>query len=144
MLRDPSYVAMTRGRHATTAYVYADRWGGDHEHAEEPGLHVLRRGTHQDAAALVRGIIATHDERAYTAHQVAADTDAEQLPDRVASLLERRTKAVQARRTAYGHWHQEVTERIAVRQRWIEQHLHRSGEQTKACWHCGVDARYWS
>ena len=97
------YVAMTRGRESNTAYLYERIAGeGDHEHAEQPdGVHVPRRGTSRDAAHLVRGIIATHDDRAHTAHDVAAETDAEKLPDRVASLLARRTVAIQARRTAY-------------------------------------------
>ncbi|WP_353368910.1 hypothetical protein [Mycobacterium sp.] len=65
-------------------------------------MHVARRGTRGEAAALVRGIIANHDDRAHTAHDIAADTDQELLPARVASLLERPTHAVQARRAAYG------------------------------------------
>ena len=44
----------------------------------------LRRGTSRDAAQLVRGIIANHDEQARTAHDIAAETpDRQQLPDRV-------------------------------------------------------------
>jgi hypothetical protein len=46
----------------------------------------MRRGTSHDAAQLVRGIIAARDDRARTAHQVAASTDREgDLPDRVRS-----------------------------------------------------------
>jgi hypothetical protein len=42
----------------------------------QPGVHVARRGTRGEAAALVRGIIANHDDRAHTAHDIAADTRA--------------------------------------------------------------------
>src|ERR1700722_10602908 len=73
-----------RGRDANTAYLYERIAEGDHEHAEQPdNLRVMRRGTSHDAAQLVRGIIATRDDRARTAHQVAASTDREDLPDRV-------------------------------------------------------------
>ena len=98
-----------RGRDANTAYLYERITEGDHEHAEQPdNLRVMRRGTSHDAAQLVRGIIATRDDRARTAHQVAASTDREDLPDRVRSLSDRRAHAVQSRRTAYRHWHEEA------------------------------------
>jgi hypothetical protein len=82
---------------------------GDHEHSDpNPWVHVARRGTRGEAAALLRGIIANHDDRAHTAHDIAADTDQELLPARVASLLERRTHAVQARRATYRHWQEQT------------------------------------
>jgi hypothetical protein len=78
-----------RRRDANTAYLYERIAEGDHDHAEQPDSpHVMRRGTSHDAAQLVRGIIATRDDRARTAHQVAASTDREDLPDRVRSLAE--------------------------------------------------------
>jgi hypothetical protein len=89
-------------------------------------VHVLHRGTDRDAAVLVRGIIGAGDDRARTAHDVAADTDRDQLPDRVASLLDRRTRAVAARRITYRHWHQQVHDVAAERQQTIAQHLTRS------------------
>ena len=46
-------------------------------------MHVARRGTRGEAAALLRGIIANHDDRAHTAHDIAADIDQELLPARV-------------------------------------------------------------
>ena len=96
--RNLLYVALTRGRDANTAYLYERIAEGDHEHAEQPdSLHVMRRGTSHDAAQLVRGIIATRDDRARTAHQVAASTDREDLPDRVRSLSDRRAhRSIQA------------------------------------------------
>ena len=120
-----------RGRDANTAYLYERIAEGDHEHAEQPDSpHVMRRGTSHDAAQLVRGIIANHDEQARTAHQVAASTDREgDLPDRVRSLSDRRAHAVQSRRTAYRHWQEETQELVAERQRWIDQHIGRDRSQ---------------
>ena len=120
-----------RGRDANTAYLYERIAEGDHEHAEQPDSpHVMRRGTSHDAAQLVRGIIATRGDRARTAHQVAASTDREgDLPDRVRSPSDRRAHAVQSRRTAYRHWHEETQELVAERQRWIDQHIGRDRSQ---------------
>ena len=99
---------------------------GDHEHSDpNPWVHVARRGTRGEDAALLRGIIANHDDRAHTAHDIAADTDQELLPARVASLLERRTHAVQARRAAYRQWQEQTQDMAAEQQRWIEQHTSR-------------------
>ena len=45
----------------------------------------------------MRAIVATHDEQARTADDIAAETaDRDQLPDRVRRLLDRRTGAVPA------------------------------------------------
>ena len=104
---------MTRGRDTNTAYLYERIAGeGDHEHAQPtPGVHVARRGTGRDAAHLVRGIIANHDEQARTAHDIAAETaDREQLPDRVRGLLDRRAHAVRARQRAYRNWMTQIHE----------------------------------
>ncbi len=82
------YVALTRGRDTNTAYLY-ERIAGEteHEHADPPGVHVMRRGSGRDAAQLVRAIIANHDEQTRTAHDIAAQTtDRDQLPERVNSL----------------------------------------------------------
>jgi ATP-dependent exoDNAse (exonuclease V) beta subunit len=92
--RNLLYVALTRGRHTNTAYLYERHAGEtDHEHAQEPGVHVMRRGTSRDAAQLVRAIIANHNGQARTAHDIAIQTqDCDQLPERVRSLLDRRTQ----------------------------------------------------
>ena len=61
-----------------------------------------------------------------TAHQVAASTDREGIsPGRVRSLSDRRAYAVQSRRTAYRHWHEETPGLVAERQRWIDQRIGR-------------------
>ena len=119
-----------RGRDANTAYLYERIAEGDHEHAEQPDSpHVMRRGTSHDAAQLVRGIIAARD----TGH--APPTRSPQAPTargispRVRSLSDRRAHAVQSRRTAYRHWHEETQELVAERQRWIDQHIGRDRSQ---------------
>jgi hypothetical protein len=90
----------------------------------------MRRGTGRDAAQLVRGIIANHDQRAHTAHHIAADTaDRQQLPDRVRSLLDRRAHTVRAQQRAYRNWYAEVHKQQAERQRWIDRHISRSQDQ---------------
>ena len=50
-------------------------------------------------------------------------------PDRVGSLSDGRAHAVQSRRTAYRHWHEETQELVAERQRWIDQHIGRDRSQ---------------
>ena len=126
--RNLLYVAMTRGRESNQAYLYERRAGEtEHEYAEAPGVHAMRRGTSHDASQLVRAIIATRDERARTAHDIAADTtNRGELPDRVRHLLDRRTHAGRRRRAAYHTWCDATAERFAERQRCITEHLSRS------------------
>ena len=50
-------------------------------------------------------------------------------PPPVRSLSDRRAHAVQSRRTAYRHWHEETQELVAERQRWIDQHIGRDRSQ---------------
>jgi hypothetical protein len=129
--RNLLYVAVTRGRDTNQVYLYERQAGEtEHEHRDEPGVHVLRRGTSAEAAHLVRALIANHDNQARTAHDIAMQTDDRgQLPERVRSLLHRRTHALDRRQTAYQHWHQERQDLLAEQQRWIDQHLHRSRDQ---------------
>ena len=130
--RNLLYVAMTRGRDSNQAYLHERIAGeGDHEHAQPNGLHTLRRGTSRGAAQLMRGIIANQDDRAHTAHHIAAETaHPDLLPDRVSSLLDRRVHAVQARCAAYRDWHERVREHVAERQRWAEQHISHSHDRS--------------
>ena len=129
--RNLLYVALTRGRDTNTVYLYERHAGEtDHEHRDEPGVHVMRRGTSHEAAQLVRVIIANRDTQARTAHHIAMETDDRgQLPDRVRGLLERRTHAAERRQAAYRHWHDQRQHLIAEQQRWIDQHLTRSRDQ---------------
>jgi len=120
------YVAMTRGRHTNTAHLY-QRVTGDHEYGrpQPDGTHLKIRGANQEAVDLLRGILA-HDQPSVTAHDYAANTRGEALPDRVRSLLERRAAATDRRNAVYQAWH---TEREAAAREWEqarEQHISRS------------------
>ena len=100
--RNLLYVAMTRGRESNRAYLYQRTVGeADHQHAAATeGVHVAHRGTPAQAAAVMRTVIG-RDERARTAHQTAADTLSELLPERVASLVGEHEQTVTRRRAAY-------------------------------------------
>lgn len=126
------YVAMTRGRHTNTAYLY-ERQATEtaHEHRDQPGVHVLRRGTTSDAVQLVRTVIAHRDEQSHSAHHVAAATDPRHLPDIVRGLLVRRTRDLHARQRTYRAWHNQQLEVILEQRRWVEQHLHRTREHER-------------
>ena len=95
-------------------------------------MHVARRGTSRDAAHLVRAIIATHDEQARTAHDIAAETpDREPLPDRVRWVLDRRAKAVATRRNHYQAWCRQASDWAIDRQLSRDQQLSRSRGQSR-------------
>jgi len=102
------YVAMTRGRHTSTAHLY-ERSIGDSEygHQEPVGTHVNYRGDSQDAADLIRGILANHDQAPVTAHTYAAQTPGAAPPDRVRSLLSRRAAATNHRKVSHESWQTE-------------------------------------
>lgn len=131
------YVAMTRGRQSNTAYVYERMASdGEREHADIPGVYVMRRGTSRQAATLMRAIIADRDELPHTAHHVAGATDAQHLPARVRRLaVERRAAAVHRRRASYQSWRAQTLELppAAKRQRSVDHHLRRDRgrEQTR-------------
>ena len=116
--RNLSYVAMTRGRESNRAYLYQRTVGeADHQHrSPAEGVHVAHRGTPAQAAAVMRTVIG-RDERARTAHQTAADTPVELLPDRVASLVSAHQQTVTRRWAA----HQKTQRR--QRDRAIDRHL---------------------
>ena len=102
------YVAMTRARDANTAYLYERSTEQEYGPTTPDGPHVLRRGTGQQAGMLVRTIIDTHDDVPVTAHQVAATTPRHLLPERVTGLLDRRSRAVEDRKTAHAEWQRAV------------------------------------
>jgi conjugative relaxase-like TrwC/TraI family protein len=130
--RNLLYVALTRGREHNHAYLY-ERLGTEteHEHPDpQPGVHVARRATSAQAAHLMRAIIATRDQQARTAHDIAAQAeDRGQLPERVQHLLARQEKAVQRRRAAYARRHDDILDERIERQHFINEHLHRSRDQ---------------
>jgi conjugative relaxase-like TrwC/TraI family protein len=95
------YVAMTRGRYANHCYVYErTAEASEFSHEEPAGVHVVERGDSHQAATLVRGLLANHDP-AITAHDYAARTFDEALPDRVRNLLGVRAGATRRRHENY-------------------------------------------
>jgi hypothetical protein len=83
---------------------------GDSEygHHEPDGTHLTSRGTSRDAASLIRAIVANHDQAPVTAHDYAAQTPGAALPNRVRSLLNRRTTSAHRRRATYEAWRTEA------------------------------------
>lgn len=110
-----AYVGLTRGRDTNHAYLYTrDAEEADHAHGERtPGVHVGRRGTAREAAALLSQIVG-RDTRDQTAAVAAADTDRELLTEPVVDLLEARTRARAAARIAHHH---HLTERAQAADR---------------------------
>src|SRR5258705_3729171 len=103
-----AYVAMPGGRHTNDAYLY-ERFRGelDHEHTSPTGtddIHILKRGTPNHAAQAFYTLMHTNDDRPITMHALAAKTDVEHLPHRVASLLLDHTQQVAQRRESYTEW----------------------------------------
>jgi hypothetical protein len=106
--RSMLYVAMTRGRDTNTAHLYQHTTEHEYGHQEPDGTHLTSRGDSRDAAAIVRAILANHDPTPVTAHDYAAHTPGAALPDRVRSLLNRRTTATHRRRATYETWRTEA------------------------------------
>ena len=103
--RNLAYVAMTRGRDTNEVYLYERTIGeaDHHQHREDPapdGVHVAQRGSLTQAARMLRQIVG-RDEPARTAHQTAADTPAELLPELVANLVAEHHSALTQRHTNY-------------------------------------------
>ena len=103
--RHLAYVALTRGREANHAYLYERAVGeGDHAHSHNlagvEGVHLARRGTPAQAGRALRQVIG-RDDPARTAHQIAADTPTQLLPERVSSLIAEHQHAVTRRRDIY-------------------------------------------
>jgi hypothetical protein len=110
---------MTRGKNPTTPTCISARSGK--LIINTPAMttvHLAHRGTPGHAAQLMRTIIG-RDDRARTAHQTAADTPAELLPDQVASLI--------------GEDHQAVTRRWAAHQKTQRQQRDRALHRQLAC-----------
>jgi ATP-dependent exoDNAse (exonuclease V) beta subunit len=96
-----SYVAMTRGRHTNTAYLYQRTTEREHQQNPTERGHVTHHGSRQHAAQLFRTILANH-EQSVTAHDVLDEHDA--LPPNVRPASERRTLALRDRRADYARW----------------------------------------
>jgi conjugative relaxase-like TrwC/TraI family protein len=97
-----AYVAMTRGRDTNTAYI--SRRTSEHEHQDDGArrAEVAERGTGNQAARLLRGIIAK-DERPATAHDIAAAAESKSLPARVSAAVQCRALAIRDRASILKH-----------------------------------------
>jgi conjugative relaxase-like TrwC/TraI family protein len=128
--RSTLYTGMTRGRDMNRAFVYDKIAGeGDHEHADPvDGVHQARRGDPQQAAALVRAITG-RDDRPHTVHQVAAEVDREQLPERVARFASKRDHDLASRRATYRTWKDHQADAQALQNRWLHDYLDRTRAQ---------------
>lgn len=119
------YVAMTRGRDTNTAYLH-ERIAGENEHGQPDGVHIPRRGTAKEAAQRARTIIANHDERARSAHQIAHDADGSALPEGVRGLLRLRSYAIQQRKVAHQQWRGAVAGIDITDSHAVDQHIDHS------------------
>jgi hypothetical protein len=121
------YVAITRGRESNSAYLCQRTVGeNDHQHRAGDDVHVARRGNNREAAQLLRNIIATHDVRARTAHDVSTTTEREHLPELVGSLAQRRAQAAALRRKNYVKWQEHTHTATSGNERWREHHVTRT------------------
>jgi conjugative relaxase-like TrwC/TraI family protein len=86
------YVGITRGRDENHLAIYpaVTNEADQHQHGAETGVHKMRRGTKHAAAQAVHTILTINDHRARTLHAVAASTDRNLLPGRMAALLDRK------------------------------------------------------
>ncbi|MGO8966941.1 MobF family relaxase [Mycobacterium sp.] len=128
--RSMLYVALTRGRHTNTAYLYERT--NEHEHGREPSdrVHSMQRGTSHHAGQLIRAIIANHDEQFITAHDTAAQSVNTELPEQVQNLLHRRTAALHRRREAFQRWRAEIQSYTQAMAQARERHAQRSRDQS--------------
>ena len=132
--RNLAYVALTRGRAANHAYLYQrDPTDADHSHQlaggeEVGGVHLARRGTPTEAARALRQVIG-RDEPAQTAHQIAADTLNQFLPERVASLVAEHQHAVIRRRSTYQQTQRAQRDRALDRHQGLDRSRSQSREQ---------------
>lgn len=126
------YVALTRGRDTNHAYLYERAVGeGDHQHrnpTEPDRVHLAHRGTPTQAARALRQVIG-RDEPAQTAHQIAADTPAQLLPERVASLVAEHHRAVTARLSSHRKAQRRQQDRALDRTLGLDRSHSRSREQ---------------
>jgi hypothetical protein len=102
--RNLLYVAMTRGRIANVAQIYEDgSEPSEFNHQKPAGAYITQRGDSSEAANLIHRIVA-NDEAAATAHDYAAQTNDEALPERVRDLLAMRAAATHRRSAIYQAW----------------------------------------
>ena len=130
--RNLAYVAMTRGRDTNEVYLYEGTVGeADHQHRDDQapeGVHVAQRGGPAQAARMLRQIVG-RDEPARTAHQTAADTPAELLPELVANLVAEHHSALTQRHTKYQKTQRAQRDRALDRTRGLHRGRSRERDQ---------------
>jgi len=131
--RNLLYVAMTRGRHANAAHIYERSTEAIEFSREEPaGTHVAQRGDSREAATLIHGILA-NDEPAITAHDYAAQTINNALPERVRDLLDMRATAAQHRNESYQVWKTARQEHNRYMEEAQQRQIDRSQQRSSDC-----------
>jgi conjugative relaxase-like TrwC/TraI family protein len=124
--RNLLYVAMTRGRYANVAHICErNAEASEFSHEEPAETHIAQRGDSRDAATLIHRILA-NDEPAITAHDYAADTVEEALPDRVRGLLHMHATATERRQESYQAWQTARQEHERVREEAQQWYIDRS------------------
>jgi len=98
-----TYVAMTRGRDTNTAYISQRDTGHRHMPESTEIGHVADRGTSQQAATLLRAILA-NARKPTTAHDVAAIAASESIPAVIRDAVKHRAFAVRDRSSIFRHW----------------------------------------
>lgn len=104
--RRTAYVAMTRGRHRNTVYLYEQSTGErDHEHAPTTDIdtHTRVRGTTAQAAAALRTILGRDRDSATIAETAAAAAEHTRLPAEVTDHLDHHRRVVTDLRRAHRH-----------------------------------------
>ncbi|MDV3136768.1 MobF family relaxase [Mycobacterium sp. 29Ha] len=106
--RRTAYVAMTRGRHTNTVYLYEQPTGErDHEHAPTPDasaeVHTPVRDTAAQAAAALRTILGRDRDSATIAETAAAAAEHTQLPAEVTDHLDHHRRVVTHLQRAHRH-----------------------------------------
>ncbi|MBU8820679.1 relaxase domain-containing protein [Mycolicibacterium goodii] len=102
--RRTAYVAITRGRHTNTVYLYEQPTGErDHEHAPttDTDTHTRVRGTTAQAAAALRTILGRDRDSATIAETAAAAAEHTQLPAEVTNHLDYHRRVVTDLRRAH-------------------------------------------
>jgi hypothetical protein len=74
----------------------------------------------------LRDIIAARDERARIAHDVSAFAEREHLPEPVGSLVDRRTKVTERRRSDYLNWRAQTRTQASDIEQWREHGVSRT------------------
>nr|WP_221220240.1 MobF family relaxase [Mycolicibacterium sp. BK634] len=129
--RNLLYVAMTRGRIANHAYIYEHSTkASEFSHDDPAGTHFARRGDNHAARALVHSILA-NDEPPVTAHNHAARTFDQALPERVRALVSKRAAATKSRCDTYHTYRSQTREhdnRHGFQMRHVDRSQHRSDD----------------